>query len=106
MRQHPEYGFEFLAPINYLRPSLEIPYSHHEKWDGSGYPRGLRGDHIPMSARVFSLVDTWDALRADRPFRAAWTADRALAYIQAHSGIDFDPKLTELFVRIASNGRR
>ena len=106
MRQHPEHGFEFLAPINYLRPSLDIPYGHHEKWDGSGYPRGLRGDHIPVAARVFALVDTWDALRADRPFRAAWTAERALAHIKSRSGSDFDPKLTEVFLRIATSGKR
>jgi PAS domain S-box-containing protein len=105
MRQHPDHGFEFLAPINYLRPSLDIPYCHHEKWDGSGYPRGLRGDHIPMAARLFALVDIWDALRADRPFRAAWPAERARAYIHAQSGIEFDPQLTELFMQIATNGR-
>ncbi len=101
MRQHPEYGFEFLAPINYLRPSLDIPYCHHEKWDGSGYPRGLRGDHIPMAARVFALVDIWDALHSDRPFRAAWPTERARDYIRSQSGIVFDPQLVELFVQIA-----
>ncbi|MEP7358430.1 MAG: HD domain-containing phosphohydrolase, partial [Anaerolineales bacterium] len=100
------HGFEFLAPINYLRPSLDIPYCHHERWDGSGYPRGLRGDHIPMAARVFALVDTWDALRADRPFRAAWPAERALAFIRAQSGLIFDPRLTELFLQSAANGRQ
>jgi HD-GYP domain-containing protein (c-di-GMP phosphodiesterase class II) len=105
MRQHPEYGFEFLAPINYLRPSLDIPYCHHEKWDGTGYPRGLRGDHIPMAARVFALVDTWDALCSDRPFRPAWPAERAHAYILAQSGINFDPKLTELFMQAVTTMR-
>jgi HD-GYP domain-containing protein (c-di-GMP phosphodiesterase class II) len=102
MHQHPQHGFEFLAPINYLRPSLDIPYCHHEKWDGSGYPRGLRGDHIPTAARVFALVDTWDALLSDRPFRPAWPAERARAFIQAQSGIDFDPRLTAMFMQIAS----
>ena len=105
MRQHPEHGFDFLAPINYLRPSLDIPYCHHEKWDGSGYPRGLRGDHIPLGARLFALVDTWDALRADRPFRAAWTAERARAYIQEKSGVEFDPQMTALFLQIGTNGK-
>jgi PAS domain S-box-containing protein len=105
MRRHPEYGFEFLAPINYLRPSLDIPYCHHEKWDGSGYPRGLRGDHIPMAARVFALVDTWDALRSDRPFRPAWPAEQARAHIRAQSGIEFDPRLVEMFLQLAPTRR-
>ena len=76
MRQHPTYAFNMLMSINYLRPALDIPYCHHEKWDGSGYPRGLKGEDIPMAARIFAIVDVWDALRSDRPYRASWTTEK------------------------------
>jgi PAS domain S-box-containing protein len=99
VQQHPDYGFGILAPIVYLRPALDIPYCHHEHWDGSGYPRGLRGDLIPLSARLFAVVDTWDALRAAKPYRAAWTDDAALSYLQAHAGSQFDPSAVSLFVQ-------
>ena len=72
MRQHPIYAFNLLTPITSLGPALEIPYSHHEKWDGSGYPQGLKGEQIPLAARIFAVVDVWDALRSDRPYRRAW----------------------------------
>jgi len=97
MRKHPVYAYEMLSPIQYLRPALEIPYCHHEKWDGSGYPQGLKGEDIPLPARIFAVVDVWDALRSDRPYRAAWPDEKALAYIQEQSGKHFDPRVVELF---------
>lgn len=98
MKKHPQFAYDMLNPVEYLRPSLDIPYAHHEKWDGSGYPRGLKGDEIPLAARIFSVVDVWDALTSDRPYRKAWTRERTLAYLQAGSGKQFDPKVIEVFV--------
>jgi len=100
MRRHPEYALELLSPIDCLRSSLDIPYCHHEKWDGSGYPRGLRGDQIPLAARVFAVVDVWDALRSDRPFRRGWNEADARAYIEAGSGTHFDPTVVQAFSRM------
>ncbi len=100
MRKHPTYAYEMLSPIEYLRPALEIPYCHHEKWDGSGYPRGLAGEQIPLAARLFSVVDVWDALRSDRPYRKAWEEDKVRDHIRAQSGRQFDPTAVELFFRV------
>ena len=100
MRRHPQYAYEMLAEIDYLRPALDIPYCHHEKWDGSGYPRGLKGEEIPLSARLFAVVDVWDALYYDRPYRKGWTLDHTLEYIGEQSGKHFDPNVVELFLRI------
>jgi len=100
MRRHPQYAYEMLAEIDYLRPALDIPYCHHEKWDGSGYPRGLKGDEIPLSARLFAVVDVWDALYYDRPYRKGWTLDHTLEYIGEQSGKHFDPQVVDLFLRI------
>jgi putative nucleotidyltransferase with HDIG domain len=97
MRQHPVYAFEMLLPINYLRPALDIPYCHHEKWDGSGYPRGLVAEQIPLAARLFAVVDVWDALRSDRPYRPAWPAERVRAHMREQSGKHFDPRALECF---------
>jgi PAS domain S-box-containing protein/putative nucleotidyltransferase with HDIG domain len=91
MRRHPEYAFELLSPVSFLRPALDVPYAHHEKWDGTGYPRGLKGGEIPLAARIFAVVDVWDALISDRPYRPAWSADRARAYIAEQAGRHFDP---------------
>jgi HD-GYP domain-containing protein (c-di-GMP phosphodiesterase class II) len=88
-----------LVPISYLKPALDIPYCHHEKWDGTGYPRKLKGEQIPLSARIFSVVDVWDALTSDRPYRKAWAENAALEYIQAQSGISFDPKVVDMFLK-------
>lgn len=101
MRQHPVRAYTLLSPIAYLRPALDIPYCHHEKWDGSGYPRGLRGEQIPLAARIFAIVDVWDALRSDRPYRPAWGRDRALAHIREQAGSHFDPRVVEVFLEIA-----
>jgi putative nucleotidyltransferase with HDIG domain len=97
MRQHPVMAYELLLPINYLRPALNIPYCHHEKWDGTGYPRGLKGEEIPLPARIFAVTDVWDALTSDRPYRPAWTAQDAFAYIAEQAGRYFDPSVTEAF---------
>jgi putative nucleotidyltransferase with HDIG domain len=100
MRQHPMYAYELLSPIAYLAPAVDIPYAHHEKWDGSGYPRGLAGEAIPLSARVFAVIDVWDALRSDRPYRPAWSQAKALAHIKEGSGSHFDPMVVEVFLRM------
>ncbi len=100
MRRHPSYAYNLLEPIMYLRPALDIPYCHHEKWDGTGYPRGLRGEQIPFAARLFAVVDVWDALRSDRPYRAAWGQAQARAYLHAQSGTLFDPQVLAAFERM------
>jgi putative nucleotidyltransferase with HDIG domain len=103
MRLHPVYAWELLSPIEYLQPALDIPYCHHERWDGSGYPRGLRKEEIPLAARVFAPADIWDALRSNRPYRSAWPADRAREYIASLSGIHLDPIVTEAFLDLLSS---
>jgi PAS domain S-box-containing protein len=100
MRQHPYYGYEFLSPIEYLRPSLEVVYYHHEKWDGTGYPSGLKGEEIPLTARIFAVVDVYDALTNDRPYRPAWPKSDALIYIGQQSGKHFDPEIVEAFLNL------
>jgi HD-GYP domain-containing protein (c-di-GMP phosphodiesterase class II) len=105
MRLHPVYAYRLLAPITYLRPVLDIPYCHHEKWDGTGYPQGLAKEEIPLSARIFSLVDVWDALLSDRPYRPAWTRESVLDYIHARAGEQFDPRLTPVFIDLVCNSR-
>ena len=99
MRQHPQHAFDILSPIPYLKQSIEIPYFHHEKWDGSGYPLGLKGEEIPFAARVFAVMDVWDGLVSRRPYHEPWAEDEALAYIKANSGIQFDPKVVMEFVK-------
>src|SRR2546422_5134455 len=98
MKKHPVYAFELLSPITYLRPALEIPYSHHEKWDGTGHPRGLRGEQIPKAARIVAVADVWDALRSDRPYRPAWPQERALNHIREQAGKHFDPLVVQVFL--------
>jgi PAS domain S-box-containing protein len=98
MHMHPQYAFEMLAPISYLRPALDIPGSHHEKWDGTGYPRGLKGEQIPLAARIFTVVDVYDALTSDRPYRKAWTSQKALQYIIEEKGKFFDPRVVDVFL--------
>jgi PAS domain S-box-containing protein/putative nucleotidyltransferase with HDIG domain len=98
MKKHPTYAFEMLSPIRYLRLALDIPYCHHEKWDGSGYPQGLKGDQIPFVARIFAVEDVWDALTSDRPYRKAWTKEEAKEYINTASGIHFDPQVVNTFM--------
>jgi putative nucleotidyltransferase with HDIG domain len=100
MRQHPVLAYELLTPISYLRPAIDIPYCHHERWDGTGYPRGLRGDEIPLAARIFAVVDVWDALLSDRPYRRAWSSSSARQYISSLSGAHFDPDIVDAFERV------
>ncbi len=100
MQQHTEYAYELLQPIEFLRPAIDIPYAHHERWDGSGYPRGLSGEQIPLAARIFAIVDVYDALTSDRPYRAAWDRERTLTHIQQSAGSHFDPKLVEAFMAL------
>ena len=100
MRTHPEKAYEILSHIDYLTPALDIPYCHHEKWDGTGYPRQLKGEEIPLSARLFAIVDVFDALTSDRPYRKAWEKEKVLAYIQEQSGKYFFPDAVEVFVEM------
>jgi GAF domain-containing protein len=98
MRRHPEHARAFLDQIDYLAPALEIPYCHHERWDGTGYPRGLRGEEIPLPARIFAVVDVYDALTSDRPYRPARSREEAIAYIREESGRHFDPAVVRAFL--------
>jgi PAS domain S-box-containing protein/putative nucleotidyltransferase with HDIG domain len=100
MRQHPLYAYEMLSPIAYLRQALVVPYCHHEKWDGSGYPRGLKGEEIPFAARVFAVVDVFDALSLDRPYRPAWSREAVLEYIREQAGRHFDPAIVKPFLEM------
>jgi PAS domain S-box-containing protein len=100
MRQHPAYAYQLLASIPYLRPALDIPYCHHEHWDGSGYPNGLKGEQIPLSARIFSIVDVWEALSSDRPYRKAWSPERIRAHLCEQKGKQFDPQIVDIFLDI------
>jgi hypothetical protein len=100
MELHTEYAYEWLKDVEFLQPALEIPRYHHEKWDGSGYNHGLKGEKIPLSARIFAVADTWDALMNDRTYRKAWTRAQAIEYIESRAGIDFDPQVVEKFLEI------
>jgi HD-GYP domain-containing protein (c-di-GMP phosphodiesterase class II) len=102
MRKHPIYAYDLLSPIPYLHPALAIPYTHHEKWDGTGYPRGLKGDEIPLAARIFALADVCDALLSDRPYRKGWSKERVMRFIAEQSGKHFDPQVVECFLRLES----
>ena len=100
MKQHPVLAYQLLKPIHYLEKALEIPYCHHEKWDGTGYPRGLKEDEIPLSARLFAVADVYDALTSDRPYRKAWSKEAALDYIQSQVVKHFDPQVVEIFIKM------
>jgi HD-GYP domain-containing protein (c-di-GMP phosphodiesterase class II) len=100
MELHTEYAYEWLKDVEFLQPALDIPRYHHEKWDGSGYNHGLKGEKIPLSARIFAVADTWDALMNDRTYRKAWTRAQAIEYIESRAGIDFDPQVVEKFLEI------
>ena len=99
VRRHPQYAFDLLSPVEYLRPALNIPYCHHERFDGSGYPRGLKGEEIPLEARIFAVADVFDALTSNRPYRKRWTREKALAFIQEQRGKHFDPQVVDAFLR-------
>ncbi|GAA5531078.1 PAS domain S-box protein [Herpetosiphon gulosus] len=100
MRRHPVYAYQLLAPIGYLQGSLDIPHYHHERWDGGGYPKGLQAEEIPLAARVFAVVDVWDALRSDRPYRKGWTDQRIMDYLAGEAGKHFDPLVVEVFLQL------
>jgi PAS domain S-box-containing protein len=102
VQKHPQYAFDLLSPINYLRSAVDIPFCHHERWNGSGYPRGLKADQIPLAARLFAVVDVWDALRSKRPYRSAWTETEAREYLRQQSGILFDPDIVQAFFEVMS----
>ena len=103
MRRHPAYARELLAPVEYLRPALDIPYCHHEKWDGTGYPRGLKGEEIPLAARMFAAVDIWDAVRSDRPYRPAWPDQQAREHLASLTGAHLDPKVATVFLELLAS---
>jgi putative nucleotidyltransferase with HDIG domain len=103
MMKHPGFAYEMLSSIRYLQPALDIPYCHHEKWDGSGYPRGLKGHEIPIAARIFAVADVWDAITSDRPYRKGWSKEAALEYISEQSGKYFDPEVVKRFLELISN---
>lgn len=104
MRRHPIYAYEWLSPIQFLSSSLDIPYCHHERWNGGGYPRGLSGEEIPLTARIFAVVDVWDALTSDRPYRPSWQKDRVIDYLQAQVGTQFDPAVVDAFIKMIKRG--
>lgn len=104
MRRHPENGRDFLRKVAYLAPALDVPYGHHERWDGTGYPRGLAGEEIPLAARVFSVADSYDALTSNRPYRPAWTEDATLDYIRERSGTDYDPAVVAVLLGLRRGG--
>jgi putative nucleotidyltransferase with HDIG domain len=103
MRQHTTYAHDMLYPIEFLRPAIDIPYCHHERWDGTGYPRGLKNIEIPYAARLFAIIDVWDALTSDRTYREAWSHKKAIAHIKAESGKHFDPDVVNLFMKLTDD---
>jgi HD-GYP domain-containing protein (c-di-GMP phosphodiesterase class II) len=104
VRKHPEHAYQLLSGIAFLAPALDIPFGHHEKWDGSGYPRKLKGQEIPLPARIFAIIDVWDALTSDRPYRSAWPQEKALAYLASEKGKHFDPQVVDTFMDLMENG--
>ncbi len=106
MRKHPQFAYGMLSAIPFLEKAIDIPHCHHEKWDGSGYPRGLRGEEIPLSARIFAIVDVWDALRSDRPYRKAWSDEEALKEIKRGNGVHFDPVVVQAFMEVTNLEQR
>jgi len=102
IRMHPVYAFNMLKEIEFLKPAIDIPYCHHEKWDGTGYPRGLKGEEIPFAARIFPVADVWDALISDRPYRKGLPPDEVREIIKADSGKHFDPRVVEAFLSMDS----
>lgn len=100
MRQHPQMAYEMLWPIEYLRPALDIPYNHHEWWNGEGYPRGFKAEQIPLPARIFAVVDVWDAMSSDRPYRTALNENEIWKYLVNNKGVHFDPEIVDIFFEL------
>ena len=105
MRKHSEYGYQLLSSIEYLGPALDLPYYHHERWDGTGYPHGLKAGQIPFAARLFAVADVWDALRSDRPYRKAWAEETVCEYIRSMAGTHFDPEAVKIFFSLNVVGK-
>ena len=105
MLQHPVYAYDFLSSIDYLKPALDIPLYHHERWDGTGYPKGLKATEIPLSARIFSVVDVWDALSSNRPYRNAWNKEKVITHIKNESGKHFDPEVVNVFLTLVTKDK-
>ena len=103
MYKHPRIAYEILSPIEFLKPAIDIPYCHHEKWDGTGYPRKLKGEEIPVAARIFAIVDVWDALCSDRPNRSRWPMEKVREHIRSQAGIHFDPHIVDVFLSVQLN---
>jgi len=103
MRKHPQDAYEMLSQIEYLQPAIDIPYCHHEKWDGSGYPRGLKGEEIPLAARIFTVVDVWNAMVTDRIYRKAIPEEEVIKYLIQNRGIYFDPQVVDAFIAMISS---
>jgi putative nucleotidyltransferase with HDIG domain len=106
IRNHPKFAYDMLKEIDYLQAALEIPFCHHEKWDGTGYPRGLKGEEIPISARIFAIVDVWDAMTNDRPYRKAISREEVISYLTNQSGQYFDPNVVDVFIRILNTPKK
>jgi putative nucleotidyltransferase with HDIG domain/PAS domain S-box-containing protein len=104
VQQHPRIAYELLASIAFLDPALKIPYYHHEWWNGEGYPEGLKGEEIPLEARIFAVIDHWDALSSDRPYRNRWPTERIIAYLRENAGIIFDPQVVSVFLDTIASG--
>jgi PAS domain S-box-containing protein/putative nucleotidyltransferase with HDIG domain len=104
VQKHPETAYQLLRQIPFLEKALDIPYCHHEKWDGSGYPRGIKGRAIPIAARIFSVADVWDAVQSERPYNQGWSRNKATAYIEERAGADFDPRVVDIFLRLVEKG--
>ena len=100
MHQHPDFAYEMLKDVDYLQRALNVPHYHQERWDGSGYPEGLSGEDIPLDARIFSVVDVWDALTSDRYYRKAWSRKKTIAYLEDNAGVLFDAKVVTAFLDI------
>ena len=105
VQNHPEAARKMLEGISFLHKALDIPYYHHEKWDGTGYPRGLRGRKIPLAARIFAVTDVWDALLSNRPYSKPWTREEAIAYLAEQSGKHFDPGIVKVFLDLVERGK-
>jgi HD-GYP domain-containing protein (c-di-GMP phosphodiesterase class II) len=106
VRQHPRYAYELLSPIPYLGPALDIPHYHHERWDGAGYPHGLKENQIPLPARLFAVVDVHDALISHRPYRPAWKPDAAVTYIRSEIGRHFDRNTVEFLAMLEGSAKQ
>jgi len=105
LRQHPAHAVELLGPIEYLKPALDIPAYHHERWDGTGYPNGLKGENIPLAARIFAVADVWDALVHARPYRKAWSVTEVTRHVESLSGTHLDPTIVEMFLKLVRGGK-